>query len=190
MGREGTIAALVDLLRAAGATEVRVIPAADIVVDERVRMKCRVPLCDSFHRNLMCPPFVMSVEEFRRALAFYSKTLLLQVSAPVAEGGTEPPYAEVFAPANRLHELINLGEREAFQRGYRFAAGFIGGCCRLCERCVAADGGRDCRHPFRARPSMEAVGVDVVATVERAGLSSLGFPIASSVTWTGLILLE
>jgi predicted metal-binding protein len=36
---------------------------------------------------------------------------------------------------------------------------------------------------------MEAMGIDVVATVEKAGLSIDSFPITNRVTWTGLILL-
>jgi predicted metal-binding protein len=35
---------------------------------------------------------------------------------------------------------------------------------------------------------MEAMGIDVTATAEKAGLP-LSFPIRNKVTWTGLILL-
>jgi predicted metal-binding protein len=35
---------------------------------------------------------------------------------------------------------------------------------------------------------MEAMGIDVIATAEKAGLP-LTFPIEDKVTWTGLILL-
>ncbi len=51
-------------------------------------------------------------------------------------------------------------EREAFKLGYRFAAAFAGGDCVLCEVCEGIEDGV-CRHPFEARPSAEAVGVDV-----------------------------
>jgi predicted metal-binding protein len=49
-------------------------------------------------------------------------------------------------------------------------------------------GGR-CAHPFKARPSMEAMGIDVTATTEKAGLEVPSYPIDQSVTWTGLVLL-
>ncbi|MCX7636151.1 MAG: DUF2284 domain-containing protein, partial [Syntrophales bacterium] len=122
---DGGVEELVGLLEGSGATAVRKVATADIVVDERVRLKCRVPLCDSYQRNLMCPPFVPTVAEFRTSLACYTRGLLIQFTTPVEEGGGEPPYADVFALANRLHEVGNLGEREAFRRGFRFAAGFI-----------------------------------------------------------------
>ena len=46
-----------------------------------------------------------------------------------------------------------------------------------------------CRHPFEARPSMEAVGIDVVATAEAAGLS-VELPAEDHPAWTGLLLID
>jgi len=184
-----TIAALITLLKEQGATTALSLPVSHVIVDERVRLKCQVPVCDSFHKNLMCPPFVMPVEKFRQVLACYKEAILLQTEGVVDVMTDGKPGKDVFAPAGRLHDLVNLGEREAFRSGFRFAAGLIGGCCRLCEVCVAIDNSRICRFPFRARPSMEAMGIDVVATLENAGLS-LAFPVSDRVTWTGLILLQ
>lgn len=159
------------------------INAADIIIDERVRLKCQVPLCDSYNRNLMCPPHTPSVAVFEETLSRYSRAILLQVCA--SAGGSNDP----FRPAKRLHELVNIAEKEAFLSGFRFAAGFIGGCCRLCRQCVAVRGGITCRFPFKARPSMEAMGIDVIATTARAGLP-ISFPVSDFVTWTGIILLD
>ena len=179
---------IISLLKAQGASVVALVNIADIIVDERVRLKCRVPVCDSYNRNLMCPPHVPSVTEFREALKNYSQAILIQVSAELNETYANVPTEEVFLPARKLHELVNLGEKEAFTAGIRFAAGFIGGCCRLCDECAAVQGSASCRFPFKARPSMEAMGIDVMATVEKAGLP-VTFPIRNRVTWTGLILV-
>lgn len=179
---------VIDTLKKKGASEVRVIKAADVIVDERVRLKCQVPICDSYGKNLMCPPYLPSVADFRDALARYDRALLVQLSVPLhrkAKGRTRA----VFDPARVLHELINLGERLCFEAGYRFATGLIGGCCRLCETCIVLEPEGHCRHPFRARPSMEAMGIDVIGTLENAGLPLLRFPVQDKVTWTGLILL-
>jgi predicted metal-binding protein len=172
-------------LKEKGASRGKVVGAKDIVVDERVRLKCQIPLCDSYNRNLMCPPRLPTITLFRNALAKFSRAILIQVSAEL-----EKP-DDAFLHAKKLHELVNQGEKEAFEEGFRFAAGLIGGCCRLCETCVAADprtAGAACRFPFKARPSMEAMGIDVIATVEAAGWSS-AFPVTNHVTWTGLILV-
>ena len=49
---------LIDRAHALGADRAAPLPAASVVVDERVRLKCRVPRCSSYGRNLMCPPHV------------------------------------------------------------------------------------------------------------------------------------
>jgi predicted metal-binding protein len=179
---------VIDTLKKKGASEVRVIKAADVVVDERVRLKCQIPICDSYGKNLMCPPYLPSVMDFRDALARYDRALLVQLSVPLHKK-TKGKTKAVFDPARVLHELINLGERLCFEAGFRFATGLIGGCCRLCEVCIVMEPEGHCRHPFRARPSMEAMGIDVIGTLENAGLPLLRFPVQEKVTWTGLILL-
>jgi predicted metal-binding protein len=175
---------IIAYLKDNGATEAQLISVDNVVVDERVRLKCQIPLCDSYNRNLMCPPNVPDVDEFRQALSLYSRAILIQICASMDDVA-----GDVFVPANKLHELVNLGEKEAFESGYRFATGLIGGCCRLCDECIAVDQGTKCRFPFKARPSMEAMGIDVIATVEKLGLP-VSFPIGDSVTWTGLILID
>jgi predicted metal-binding protein len=79
-------------------------------------------------------------------------------------------------------------EAEAFGLGYRFAVALAGGDCVLCDVCVGP-GGEPCRHPFAARPSMEAVGIDVLATAEAAGLP-IEMPAAEHPCWTGLLLID
>ncbi len=176
-------------LKDEGASEVRLVPARSIVVDERVRLKCQIPLCDTYGRNLMCPPNLPSIEDFRRALARFSRAILIQVSASIPEQSGGKLSEDVFGPANKLHELVNKGEKMAFEGGLHFATGLIGGCCRLCEECVAVQGETRCRFPFKARPSMEAMGIDVFSTLEKIGLPVSGLPVKNSVTWTGIILI-
>ena len=78
--------------------------------------------------------------------------------------------ARVTAAQNAFAGLMSSLETEAFKFGCRFATAYSGGDCVLCDVCVGQGSGEPCRHPFAARPSMEAVGIDVVATAEAAGL--------------------
>ncbi len=174
---------LVAFVRENGADEAAIISAVDISVDERVRLKCQVPLCDTYGRNYTCPPHVPSPAEFKKALKNYKRGILVRVIDDLAEAEGDP-----FRSAGLLHEIINRGEKKAFSMGYRFAAGFIGGCCRLCEICGAVTG-EACRFPFKARPSMESMGIDVIKTAEKAGMS-VAFPVREKVSWIGLILVE
>ena len=89
---------------------------------------------------------------------------------------------------NEFARLMTALEAEAFKMGYRFAAAFAGGDCVLCDVCAGATG-EACLHPFEARPSMEAVGIDVVATAEAAGLA-VELPADEHPRWTGLLLID
>ena len=200
-----------------GAADAIPLSATKIVLDERVLLKCLVPVCSFYGRNLMCPPNVMSVSRFRKILAEYSTAVLIRVqnahgktteeteragdlakawrSADVSINGkaADPgPDGDYFQALNgakeKLLEVIEQTETMCFQAGYRFAAGFSAGGCVLCEKCVGAQGGQGCRHPFRARPSMEAMGIDVVATAERVGLE-LSFGEETARSWLGLVLV-
>lgn len=185
-----------------GAHRALFLPAREIIVEERVRLKCLVPLCPDYNRRMLCPPNLPSVEEFRCCLSLYSWALLLQVIVPLnchsPGAGKEPLPDEkegmaerekAFAGARKLHLLVNQVEAKAFELGMRFAAGFIGGACRLCQDCPGPGFNEPCRHPYRARPSLEGMGVDVVGTLRRAGLTQ-NFPVKEEVHWTGLVLLE
>ena len=190
--------------RALGAEAAAPLAAGGVVVAERVRLKCRVPLCSSYGRNLMCPPNVPEPHEMRAALAGYRLALVVQQAIPLtqtevgarfggrtyAEAHAEPGYVSVAADSqNRFAALMTALEAAAFKRGLRFAAAFSGGDCVLCPECVGQHSSEPCRHPFAARPSMEAVGIDVVATAANAGLA-IELPAADHPRWTGLLLLD
>ncbi len=191
-----------------GARAARPLPAHDVVVDPRVTLKCRVPLCAGYGRNLMCPPFAPTAEQFAGALRRYTVALVVQQPIPltaadvrrrfrgkgIAELQTSTAYQRALAASqNAFTGVMGTLEREALDLGHAFAAAFDGGECRLCEACVAAATGTSttapCRKPFQARPSMEAVGVDVLATAAAAGLP-VQMPAGDDPVWTGLLLLD
>jgi len=199
---------LCKLARKLGATNAVSFNAKGVVVDERVRLKCCVPVCDDYGLNLMCPPNVMSVQEFREILARYNKAILIQIELRIpAEMRTEigkaddvaalyknvgflNSYKKHFNPIKlKLHHIIRKVEAQAFSLGYRFAAGFIAGSCKLCPECSAIKSDKSCRHPFRARPSMEAMGIDAYQTAKNAGLP-FDIPPKNKTVWNGLVLVS
>jgi predicted metal-binding protein len=198
---------LIDKAHALGADRAAPLPATSVVVDERVRLKCRVPRCSSYGRNLMCPPHVPGPDETRAALARYSDVLIVQRDIAVTQAQVDAAldgktYAEsralgaedvgcddeITAAQNAFAKLMSTLESEAFKLGYRFAAAFAGGDCVLCEVCEGIEDGV-CRHPFEARPSAEAVGVDVIATARAAGLD-VEMPAVDRASWTGMLLID
>jgi predicted metal-binding protein len=58
-------------------------------------------------------------------------------------------------------------ERDVFLAGYRKAFLLFMASCRACDECESAR--QDCKQPKLARPTVEAMAVDVFATVRRVG---------------------
>ncbi len=198
---EHKLAQIVTTAMSAGASEARIIDAKDIVVDKRVRLKCMIPLCSDYNRHLMCPPNLMPVGEFADIVSTYKMALIVQIEADVDSSDkssaslTKELCSQLEKSTNaseweaKLHRLINQVEAHAFKEGFYLAAGLIGGSCSLCPECVDALSGEPCRHPFEARPSMEAMGVDVIRTCQNAGLP-MNLSSDMRVRWTGLVLLH
>jgi predicted metal-binding protein len=158
----------------------KLIKTKDIIVDERVRLKCTVSGCPQFEKRHMCPPNLPSVEEFRAVLARYTFGILIQLTGVIK---SDDWLTESDAYALMLHQTVYDVEKMAFRKGFSLAAGFIGGACKLCGECKDS-----CANPEKARPAMEGMGIDVVNTVEAAGM-----PIEfkkGRVTWTGLVVLD
>ena len=199
---------LCKLAKELGATNAKAFDAKDVAIDERVRLKCIIPPCDDYRLNLMCPPYVMSVQEFIEIFSKYKWAILIQIETPittemkkqikkaneVAELYTSKEftkmYKKTFDPVrSKLHNIINKIEAQASMLGYRFATGFKAGPCKLCPECVVKDSNLICRHPYQSRPSMEAVGIDVFKTAENAGLP-FDLPTKNKAVWNGIVFVK
>lgn len=170
-----------------GASRAITIETKRIVTDERVQLKCRYPPCRHYGRNLMCPPFTPSASQFKGYLSRYRSAILVEVEDGVPQSikrtlSSKKRYAELIKNESflkrydrwhvkvwrRLHTVVSEIEREAFRRNYYFSLGLGAEHCALCQRC---DVESPCKNPLMARPSMEAVGIDVHKTVKNAGLT-------------------
>ncbi|HEY43440.1 MAG TPA: DUF2284 domain-containing protein [Anaerolineae bacterium] len=159
-----------------GASAAAIIPASDVTIDERVRLKCIVPRCLRAGESPNCPPYAPELDLVRRALERFSWAILfkcdvepLEMYAP-GRGTTQAEKRRTLAFHEKSGEIVYKLERHAYKDGYYLAMGFGGGSCKdyLCQGliCQYLDSGR-CRFPHRARPAMEAVGIDVIALLNK-----------------------
>jgi predicted metal-binding protein len=161
-----------------GASEAAIIPASAVIIDERVRLKCVVPRCLRAGETPNCPPYAPELDLVRRALGRFSWAILFKCDVePIEEyvpgrGATKAEQRRTLSFHRQSNEVIYALERQAYQDGYHLAMGFGGGSCKdyLCQGmiCQFLDSGR-CRFPHRARPAMEAVGIDVIALINKVG---------------------
>lgn len=157
-----------------GATRARVVAVEDIPVDERVTLKCQIPRCFGYGAGAHCPPNTLKPAELRDLLGKYSRAVFFIKDVPaeviVRKKETIKERVEVY---QQVYKIVSEVESMAFYDGHYLAFGFGAGSCRhtFCGQqkdCQAMKGDK-CRFSLVARPSMEAVGIDVYNMVARAG---------------------
>ena len=204
----GKYSFLVETARELGAADAKVIRAADIVVENRVALKCRAG-CIGYGKKLTCPPHVPTPDEFRKILAEYRYALLVKFISPAEaehdvicsiyrywldpaapadkKAAAEKFWKEHFNGTGSFAPLMLELERLAFNAGNPFALAFINGSCRLCEKCNVSGG--ICIHPTQARIPEHAVGVNMVATAKKAGMD-IKFPVEGHPELMALLLID
>lgn len=154
-----------------GVLDARIISPSEVETAAWVRLKCQFG-CGCYGQCLVCPPFTPSPEQMRKVLDAYCRAILIH-----------------FDRETDIKAAVADLERSIFLCGAWKAFGLGAGPCYFCKDCPVEE--KQCRHPERARPSMEACGIDVFSTVKK-----LGFPIDVIRTtrqcpnYYGLILVE
>jgi predicted metal-binding protein len=170
------------LLTALGASQAEIIDPAIIPVDERVRLKCMVPKCSGFGSSANCPPHSMSPAQTGEILALFRCAVVFRVPVPADVIVRNPEKRkDLQAIRRKVYKLVSAVEGAAFYDGHYFATGFASGSCRsaLCvDQDCAVLSGQKCRHNLKARPAMEAVGIDCFLLAVR--LNWVIYPIGSS----------
>jgi len=147
-----------NLARKLGALEAKIVSTKKVFTADWVRLKCRYG-CPVYGYCLTCPPYSPEPAETRRVLDSYRYAILLRTDR------TKP-----------LRKIGRDLERRIFLAGYYKAFAYLCGPCRLCRECPAVDLAhvgappKECLHAERARPAMEAAGIDVFATARAAGM--------------------
>lgn len=201
-----------DKAKAHGAETAKLIEAKKVAVDERVTLKCAIPPCECYGKCLMDPPFSPKAEETRKIVSKYKYAILTDVSAPLPKEYWAMLQTEDLSLCRlqytneamqfermtqmplwfKLHDIVMAIEREAHNRGYFFATGYVASTCYLCydpsKHTGYCDTSGPCKHPYEARPSMEASGIDVFSTYRNVGMK-LKMASLEKLTWSGLVLV-
>lgn len=163
-----------DLALALGATDAKVITTNEIIIDDRVRMKCLNPVCREYGTNIHCPPHIGDLDQTRKLVKQYKYTLFVMLSVPSNElTGLQAQEEKTYRiSAMKLNDIVSKIESTAFYDGYHLATGFSTNCKDLwCpeEECSAIKPGQPCRHPLTARAGMDAVGMNAFTMAAKVG---------------------
>ncbi len=157
-----------------GATQAKIVKVEEIPVDERVPLKCQIPRCFGYGAGAHCPPNTLKPGDLREILKKYQwAVLFIKEVPPEVIVRDKATIKERVAAYQEVFKIVNDVESLAFHDGHYLAFGFGAGSCRhtFCaqqENCQALEG-KKCRFSLLARPSMEAVGIDVYKMVAAAG---------------------
>ena len=156
-----------------GADEARVVDASKIPVKDAVAFKCRVPRCFGYNTCAQCPPHAPKPAEIRQLLEGYSHCVFFvrRVSPNLLK--LDRNDKERKAAFRSILEIVAKLESAAFYDGHYLAVGFSAGSCfsSLCDPKLGCQvlKGENCRFALKARPSMEAVGMDVYNLIASSG---------------------
>lgn len=209
-----SIDSLVSFALDLGVTKAVQLDARCIITDPRVRMKCVIPTCMGYGKNLMCPPNVMPFVQFQEILRSYKRAILVQLEVSLSDKvkedlkrgkGFMDLYREdreywrehIFSVQANLHRIVTKIEKRANDQGFYLATALSAGPCNLCQYdeekermgCVGVKSRKSCRRPLFSHPSMEAMGIDVIKTAKMVGLP-FEHPIREKVVWNGLVLID
>lgn len=164
-----TVDALIRIALEWGASAARVLPAREVVPDEGIVELCRKPLCPGYGKSAYCPPHAPPPTEVRKLIRSYRSALLFKIDVPTEILLSRDRYGvfkEVYILISRLKQYLR-------EQGCSRIEGFAAGSCKpvFCphDPCRVLTGGGPCRFPDLARPSMEAVGINVFELVQRVG---------------------
>ncbi|MBW1856443.1 MAG: DUF2284 domain-containing protein [Deltaproteobacteria bacterium] len=147
----------------------------DSLIEDRVTVKCQVPRCPSFGLCTNCPPHTIEPARMRELITEYNRALFFSIDLP-AENMTrdKEKTGKRLSVAENLYKIVSKIESMAFYDGLYMAFGLGAGSCLdvFCfeeKNCAALKEGGRCRYPLKARPSMEAVGIDVFKLMAHVG---------------------
>ena len=147
--KEENLAGMLESVLAGRVKEYKLVDPKTVVVAEWVRFKCQFG-CDGYAQSFTCPPYSPEPSRTKRMLEEYELAAILW----------KPDSYE------NLRKITTDLERTLFLSGYYKALAIPSGPCELCNPCPLE---YPCQHPEYARPSMEACGIDVYATVRQHG---------------------
>lgn len=152
-----------------GADNAKEISTSIISIQDEIVELCKEPLCESYGESINCPPHTITPREFRENIRDYQKALIFKIDV-------DPEILlsdKRFETFKTIYEIAAQLETLSLKAGYFLSKGFTAGSCKpvFCSEyeCQALIDGSSCRYPDLARPSMEALGINVFKLIKDVG---------------------
>jgi predicted metal-binding protein len=142
-----------------GVTDAIVTKPSLIITAPWVRLKCQFG-CGGYGKSYCCPPHAPTPQQTREILDSFNRAIFFHFKCEkgIENGGAREKYLKTVADM----------EQTLFLDGYYRTFCFLEGPCVLCKQCSLLEN-KACNFPRKARPSMEACGIDVFQTAKNHG---------------------
>ena len=131
-----------------GCEKAKVISTKAISLAHWVKLQCQFG-CSNHAKLFTCPPFTPESDEMAEILEEYDQALLIYANNDT-----------------NVQEIVLHLETSFKRKGYQKAFALGAQPCKLCDPCTIST---FCQYPEKARPTLQACGIDVTATVSKNG---------------------
>jgi len=135
----------------------------EIVFSESVVKACESNYCGRYNSNWTCPPAVGKLDELKKKYSSYQYAYVFTTKHNIEDCFD----IEGMFIAKKKHEKVE-DEILPFIAGNDYEMLGAGG-CSICEKCTYPNS--PCRFPLRARPSIEACGIDAVDLAKKCKIN-------------------
>jgi len=157
---------LLQKVSAFGAFKAGILPAGEVETDASFREMCESNSCGMYGKCWTCPPDIGPFDKLQEQLGSYQYLLLYQTVGELEDSFDFESMQQWGENHNQLAQKL----RHYFDENQVSDCLHLGvGGCRLCPVC-AKRSGEPCRHPEQALSSLEAYGIYVAKTAEKAGM--------------------
>lgn len=138
--------------------EININPKRDLIFDDKVREQCKS--CKRYGRKATCPPYVNSVEYYKKLLTSYKHAILYYHKFEIDDDKNWFTLGKL--SSLYMYRYIFKMRKTLLEQGHYFVIAFGSGSCKLCNKCEIP-----CRQPNISLMPLEATGLNIVKMLER-----------------------
>lgn len=157
----------------------QLINTEDVVFEERAKMNCFY--CAKYNVSWKCPPKLPENVDYKKMINEYDNAAFVYLNLEYNLNN----YQEIRNDSTiQLHRALLAMEKLLWDNNEPMAISFIGGSCKLCKN---GCGKERCNNPQLSRVPLEGIGVNVIKSAEKYGIT-INFPPQKSILRLGLLL--
>jgi len=135
--------------------------------DYKIREMCKS--CKRYGKKATCPPYIDSIEYYKKVLPFYTKGILLVEKFNIDDIKNWKKLGKKSSIV--IHNELLLMRNKFLQKG-TLTIIFGAGSCKLCQTCQFP-----CRFPEKSIIPIEGTGLDVIQIVFKITKIQIKFPV-------------